>query len=227
MCCDVDTWGGSHAILWAPIRSPIAFVRCSDGNAAAKKEPKTYPEEGTVVGTGTTEHAHTSGSVFGAPGGMTNGSVSSRSTYSHTYKVQTATKIYELDCGKKAVFQGFHSTEPECLVDGKPIKVGDVIHFRINNDSAYIRQLNPDGTQSEEKLRILSEDEAPKQNPSAPAPQVQQVAVPNTTKLSIPSTPAGADIEVDGGFVGNTPSMIEVSPGDHTVTVSKSGYKSW
>jgi hypothetical protein len=39
--------------------------------------------------------------------------------------------------------------------------------------------------------------------------------------------PAGADIEVDGSFVGNTPSTIEVTPGDHTVSVSKSGYKSW
>jgi hypothetical protein len=47
------------------------------------------------------------------------------------------------------------------------------------------------------------------------------------TKLSIASTPAGADIEVDGGFVGNTPSTIEVALGDHTITVSKSGFKSW
>jgi hypothetical protein len=27
--------------------------------------------------------------------------------------------------------------------------------------------------------------------------------------------------------VGNTPSTIAVTPGDHTVSVSKSGYKSW
>ena len=41
------------------------------------------------------------------------------------------------------------------------------------------------------------------------------------------STPAGADIEVDGGFVGNTPSIIEVASGEHVITVSKNGYKSW
>ncbi|MGA9707537.1 MAG: PEGA domain-containing protein, partial [Candidatus Sulfotelmatobacter sp.] len=37
----------------------------------------------------------------------------------------------------------------------------------------------------------------------------------------------GADIEVDGSFVGNTPSDVQVAEGDHTVTVKKSGFKDW
>jgi hypothetical protein len=41
------------------------------------------------------------------------------------------------------------------------------------------------------------------------------------------STPEGADIEIDGNFVGNTPSSIEVTPGEHQVVVKKSGYKDW
>jgi len=57
--------------------------------------------------------------------------------------------------------------------------------------------------------------------------QVLPVAVSSATRISINSTPAGADIEVDGAFVGNTPSTIEVATGDHTVTVSKNGFKSW
>jgi hypothetical protein len=188
---------------------------------------KPYPEEGTVTATGTTAHTRTSGSIFGAPGGATDGSVSSRSKYTHTYKVQTATKIFELDCGKEAVF---HSTGAECLAGSKPIQVGDTIHFRIDKDSAYIPLLDQNGTHSgEEKLRILSAEaaEAKKETPPAPAPQVQQVAESNATKLSIASTPAGADIEVDGGFVGNTPSTIDVAAGEHSITVSKNGYKSW
>jgi len=48
-----------------------------------------------------------------------------------------------------------------------------------------------------------------------------------TGKLSVSSTPDGADIEVDGGFVGNTPSDVQVAEGEHTVSVSKSGFKSW
>lgn len=46
-------------------------------------------------------------------------------------------------------------------------------------------------------------------------------------KLQIDSTPSGADIEVDGNFVGNTPSDVQVAEGDHTVVVKKAGYKDW
>lgn len=49
----------------------------------------------------------------------------------------------------------------------------------------------------------------------------------STAKVSITSTPDGADIEVDGSFVGNTPSDVQVAEGEHTVSVKKSGYKDW
>lgn len=47
------------------------------------------------------------------------------------------------------------------------------------------------------------------------------------SQLSVSSNPAGADIEVDGNFVGNTPSTIDVASGQHTVVVKKTGYKDW
>ena len=37
----------------------------------------------------------------------------------------------------------------------------------------------------------------------------------------------GADILLDGNFVGNTPSEVQVAEGDHTVTVKKAGCKDW
>ena len=61
----------------------------------------------------------------------------------------------------------------------------------------------------------------------AAAPQAVQVAESNVTKMTVVSNPVGADIEVDGGFVGNTPSTIDVPPGDHVVKVSKAGFKDW
>jgi hypothetical protein len=48
-----------------------------------------------------------------------------------------------------------------------------------------------------------------------------------STEVDISSTPPNADIEVDGSFVGNTPSSIAVLGGEHTVKISKSGYKPW
>jgi hypothetical protein len=43
----------------------------------------------------------------------------------------------------------------------------------------------------------------------------------------ISSDPLGADIEIDGNFVGNTPSTVGIGAGEHTLRVSKSGYNRW
>jgi len=48
-----------------------------------------------------------------------------------------------------------------------------------------------------------------------------------TVKLQMDSKPAGADILVDGSFVGSTPSDLQVPEGDHTVVVRKSGFRDW
>jgi hypothetical protein len=43
--------------------------------------------------------------------------------------------------------------------------------------------------------------------------------------MAFTSTPDGAEIEVDGAFMGNTPSTIGVPGGEHTVRISKRGYR--
>jgi hypothetical protein len=55
----------------------------------------------------------------------------------------------------------------------------------------------------------------------------KSATVSMASKIAVSSTPANADITLDGSFVGNTPSEIDVTPGDHTLTVSKSGFKPW
>jgi hypothetical protein len=52
------------------------------------------------------------------------------------------------------------------------------------------------------------------------------VADPPTT-VSISSVPAAADVEVDGKFVGNTPSSLSMLAGEHTVRITKKGFKPW
>jgi hypothetical protein len=56
---------------------------------------------------------------------------------------------------------------------------------------------------------------------SSQAPASSQVL------MEISSTPPGADIELDGSFVGSTPSSVSVFPGEHTVKLTKSGYSPW
>ena len=62
--------------------------------------------------------------------------------------------------------------------------------------------------------------------PPAVTPQ-SGVPVASTGKLAVVSVPDGADIEVDGSFVGNAPSDVQVPEGEHTVSVKKAGFKNW
>ena len=45
--------------------------------------------------------------------------------------------------------------------------------------------------------------------------------------MAIDSTPPGADIEIDGAFVGDTPSTVPVAPGSHKIAVKKKGFADW
>jgi hypothetical protein len=83
---------------------------------------------------------------------------------------------------------------------------------------------------------------------AAPVPAAQQVspaspaATPNAgptaappvspdqgaaAELEVSSTPDGADIEIDGNFVGSTPSTVGVAAGPHQLSVKKAGFKPW
>jgi hypothetical protein len=85
--------------------------------------------------------------------------------------------------------------------------------------------IRTDWTKNAESIRSATAAESKKSSVAAsPAPAV---ADSNETHVSVASMPTGADIEVDGSFVGNTPSTINLPAGDHTVVVSKSGYKTW
>ena len=115
------------------------FVSNSDG----KKQPKTYPEEGKVIGTGTLEHQV--------------------GIYSHTYTIESGDKVFLLDCDNRGSI--FHHTGEECG-GTKKIQVGDVLHFRIEKEWFYIpitetvsNADNSEGEQQgEQKLRILRQE---------------------------------------------------------------------
>ncbi len=61
--------------------------------------------------------------------------------------------------------------------------------------------------------------------PAGLAPAV--AAAPSTSSLTVESSVPGADIQIDGAFAGNTPSTVSLTPGPHTITVTKKGYADW
>jgi hypothetical protein len=62
----------------------------------------------------------------------------------------------------------------------------------------------------------------------APAPAPAPAPVPEElSTVVLKSTPDGADVTVDGKFMGSTPSTVRLTPGDHMIAIEKSGYKAW
>ena len=45
--------------------------------------------------------------------------------------------------------------------------------------------------------------------------------------MNVSSNPTGADVFADGDFVGNSPAVLKLAPGKHTVAVKSSGYVDW
>jgi hypothetical protein len=48
-----------------------------------------------------------------------------------------------------------------------------------------------------------------------------------STGVTITSTPGGAEIYLDGSFVGNTPSTVNALTGKHAISVRKQGFQNW
>jgi hypothetical protein len=127
----------------------------------ANKEPKAYPEEGKIVATGLSEWV-----------------VNNQHQHAHTYTVVTSAKSYLLECGHKPVFG---SMGEECG-GSKKLQLGDVIHFRIEKDRAYIPITKFDNSAAEEKLVILSTT----LKPDAPGGKPQ--AAPEKTETKPPAS---------------------------------------
>lgn len=93
--------------------------------------------------------------------------------------------------------------------------------------TAYING-NVDVTPKTEVARSIAPAPAPAV-PGASAPPAAEGRVPavDPSTVVIKSNPEGSEITVDGKFMGSTPSTVQISPGDHAVTVQQPGFKTW
>jgi len=89
----------------------------------------------------------------------------------------------------------------------KPIQLGSPAAHRDSAPLSAAAQLSP--------------APARQSGPPATPPNLGQAS------LNVDSSPAGADIEIDGAFVGNTPSTISVARGSHQITLKKKGFIGW
>jgi PEGA domain len=70
---------------------------------------------------------------------------------------------------------------------------------------------------------------APSRDAAAPpGPSVAAPAGPDAVaSVQLSSDPAGAEITIDGSYAGNTPSLIKLKPGTHSIKMTLSGYAPW
>jgi PEGA domain len=94
----------------------------------------------------------------------------------------------------------------------------------------------PKGTQfssyvDEDQQITLSAPAPAREAPPAVEPAASSPARPSPPQepstVIVKSNPDGADIRVDGKYVGSTPSTLRLVPGDHSVVIEKSGYRQW
>jgi hypothetical protein len=76
-------------------------------------------------------------------------------------------------------------------------------------------------------MTVATKAEVPAGTAAVATAVVGPSVVAEKAKISVSSTPAGADIEIDGNFVGNTPSVVEVEAGKREVKVTKKGFAPW
>ena len=63
--------------------------------------------------------------------------------------------------------------------------------------------------------------------PKTPQPQAPPKPAPPDPVFDFWSSPPGADIILDGKYVGQTPATLTVSPGEHTIVIRKKDFSSW
>jgi hypothetical protein len=101
--------------------------------------------------------------------------------------------------------------------------IGSLTKEPPNESSAVTTPPSAPSTGQEPNVKLAVHTE-PTGGASSGSGQPDQPNTPaSTAKVMVSSEPTGGDIYVDGNFMGNTPSLIELPAGSHTVRVEAKG----
>ena len=203
--------------------------------------PDTY--HGTRVVTNTSTNSNpTNGTITDQDGNTatysgTQETTSTSSTavpYSFEYGIYTLSVERQQRDGSYVVLHRFQQRGIYHTLYGIPLggKGHHPAHAVIEEAAEWI---NSGGLSQAE--RLAAESKTPATSLATPLPTPATIpadsnapaaATPGSEAvLDISSNPTAAEIEIDGAFVGNTPSSVEVSPGEHALKITKKGFVPW
>jgi len=140
-------------------------------------------------------------------------------------KQENADYVVVLDHeGGKSVFQHknkvavFEANSGDSIVSKSTLSLGGSVQDACE---AIAKHWSEHGAEVRAKASQAKEASAPQVPVAAP------VMAPTSAHVAVSSEPDAADIEIDGSFVGSTPSTLNLTAGEHEVRVTKSGFKVW
>jgi hypothetical protein len=150
----------------------------------------------------------------------------------HTMVVQDSNgKTYTIACTVDTIWSNCASLPVGGVFSAEKIKRGIRISYptakgkEVKQSYALVPAADKPPALSASQQTPPLED--PADNSVAPPPAAVPEVSRNTTMCSFTSNPAGAEITLDGMYVGNTPSTIAVGPGKHYVVLAMSGFAKW
>jgi len=106
---------------------------------------------------------------------------------------------------------------------GKPF-MGTLGWYAVESNFNFEKALLDQLEAQTEQAASADLDRAISQLPTEATKPVENVARP---QLTFTSEPSGAEIEIDGEFIGNTPTTVVTRQGKVVVTVKKTGFQRW
>ncbi|HEX8817687.1 MAG TPA: PEGA domain-containing protein [Terriglobales bacterium] len=159
---------------------------------------------------------------------------------SKTQQVTNTLLVQDLGTGAQyRVSCGIDTKWSRCI----PLPKGDTYDGHKEKHGLTIYYPDDDGKARRQFYAFVAPDG--KANPSAPPAVAQAIApsapnsvqtalvatgssnLPETVRCNFSSTPAGAEVTLDGRYIGSTPSVLGVTTGSHVVVIANPGFASW
>ena len=97
----------------------------------------------------------------------------------------------------------------------------EILHIRP------VQAILSTASRPQQAASVTPRAEATKSQPGPTATAGSQTQASTNAEVEVTSIPSSADIELDGSFVGSTPSIIGIPGGDHVIRVKKNGHNPW